>query len=405
MTSTLHRPRWITNPAVLLGTAVLAVAVVWVTAPLWMPREPPVHGRFVWPRPREAVQIRMMTALSAAWLFFFGACVGSFLNVVVWRLPRRESLIWRASRCPRCGAGIRPTDNVPVFGWLKLRGRCRNCQAPISARYPLVELFAGALFLAIAIPELFYGGANLPVPMSFHPRRSLLLIFEVGAPIAAVYAYHCLLPSVLLSWTLIHRDREPIPAGYAVLTGWIGLLAPLAAAMTAWTITGGSSALMIARFMHPVPGIMHAVPGFQATPEWLWHISTLVQGLLGGAAIGMLLTPAARGASPSPRLISALGLIGLFLGWQAAVSVGLLSAVLLLLAAVGCGKFAGRWLLGAVLLAFLLQVLGWRRLEHLGWWPGSATTLAGMVSAGFVIFMHATLAGRMIDAARPRALP
>jgi leader peptidase (prepilin peptidase)/N-methyltransferase len=74
-----------------------------------------------------------------------GAIVGSFLNVVVYRLPRHESLIAPASHCPRCGVAVKPYDNVPVLSWLLLRGRCRNCGEPISPRYPLVEAATAGL--------------------------------------------------------------------------------------------------------------------------------------------------------------------------------------------------------------------------------------------------------------------
>jgi leader peptidase (prepilin peptidase)/N-methyltransferase len=77
-----------------------------------------------------------------------GLIVGSFLNVVIYRLPRRRSLVWPGSACPHCGARIRWYDNVPLFGWLLLRGRCRDCRAPISIRYPIVELVTMLAFLA-----------------------------------------------------------------------------------------------------------------------------------------------------------------------------------------------------------------------------------------------------------------
>ena len=76
----------------------------------------------------------------------FGACVGSFLNVFVYRVPRRKSLVYPPSHCPHCGHPIRWYDNVPVIGWVKLRGKCRDCQLPISIRYPCVEGFCGILF-------------------------------------------------------------------------------------------------------------------------------------------------------------------------------------------------------------------------------------------------------------------
>lgn len=77
----------------------------------------------------------------------FGLLFGSFANVVIWRLPRGESLSSPPSRCPSCGTEIRWRDNIPVLSWVLLRGRCRNCSTPISARYPVVELTSGALWL------------------------------------------------------------------------------------------------------------------------------------------------------------------------------------------------------------------------------------------------------------------
>jgi len=79
----------------------------------------------------------------------FGLIVGSFLNVVAHRLPGRMSLSMPASHCPSCEVPIKPYDNVPVLSWLILRGRCRSCSAPISARYPLVEAATAALFAAV----------------------------------------------------------------------------------------------------------------------------------------------------------------------------------------------------------------------------------------------------------------
>lgn len=79
-----------------------------------------------------------------------GLAIGSFLNVVVWRVPRGESVAHPPSACPRCGHRIRARDNVPVVSWLLLRGRCRDCGEPIAARYPLVEAGTGALFALLA---------------------------------------------------------------------------------------------------------------------------------------------------------------------------------------------------------------------------------------------------------------
>jgi leader peptidase (prepilin peptidase)/N-methyltransferase len=78
-----------------------------------------------------------------------GACVGSFLNVVIWRVPRGESIVSPPSHCPNCGVHIKTRDNIPIASWLLLRGRCRSCHEPISCRYPLIEALVAALFAAI----------------------------------------------------------------------------------------------------------------------------------------------------------------------------------------------------------------------------------------------------------------
>lgn len=81
----------------------------------------------------------------------FGLAVGSFLNVVIWRVPRGESVVHPASACPRCDNAIRARDNIPVLSWLLLRGRCRDCGEPIALRYPAVELATGLLFVLVTL--------------------------------------------------------------------------------------------------------------------------------------------------------------------------------------------------------------------------------------------------------------
>ena len=88
-----------------------------------------------------------------ALIFLAGLAIGSFLNVVAHRLPREESLASPPSHCPSCGTPIRWYDNVPVLGWLMLRGRCRSCGAAISWRYPAVELGTGLLFALVAATQ------------------------------------------------------------------------------------------------------------------------------------------------------------------------------------------------------------------------------------------------------------
>ena len=80
--------------------------------------------------------------------FGLGACIASFLNVVIWRVPRGESIVSPPSHCPKCNAPIKWYQNIPILSWLALRGKCANCRAPISPRYILIETLGGCLFLA-----------------------------------------------------------------------------------------------------------------------------------------------------------------------------------------------------------------------------------------------------------------
>jgi leader peptidase (prepilin peptidase)/N-methyltransferase len=102
--------------------------------------------------------------LEIVFLAVLGALIGSFLNVVIHRLPRGESLASPGSRCPSCGAPIAPYDNVPVVSWLFLRGRCRRCGAPISPRYPTVELLTAVTFAAVVAVRGFDEDLLLELP-------------------------------------------------------------------------------------------------------------------------------------------------------------------------------------------------------------------------------------------------
>lgn len=89
-----------------------------------------------------------LAPILAFFSFWLGACIASFLNVVIWRAPRGESIVSPPSHCPKCNSPIKWYQNIPILSWLALRGRCAACKAPISPRYICVELLGGLLFLA-----------------------------------------------------------------------------------------------------------------------------------------------------------------------------------------------------------------------------------------------------------------
>jgi leader peptidase (prepilin peptidase)/N-methyltransferase len=118
------------------------------------------------------------------WLFALGCCIGSFLNVVIYRLPRELSLVHPGSSCPHCGQGIRFYDNIPLVSWLVLGAKCRRCKGPISPRYFIVELLTGTVFLGLYI-AYFHTGVRPSVQLQYGWFIYLVHIILLSAFIAA----------------------------------------------------------------------------------------------------------------------------------------------------------------------------------------------------------------------------
>lgn len=149
--------------------------------------------------------------VAAVWCFYLGAAIGSFANVVAWRLPRRIPFALSTSKCPNCGRGIRFSDNIPVLGWLLLRGRCRYCKSPISIRYFLVEVVYGGVFLLLYFLELRLGGINLPGYEIMTNPDALPWPWLTQPKLLAFFAYHATLLSILGVIWLIQFQGDPVP--------------------------------------------------------------------------------------------------------------------------------------------------------------------------------------------------
>jgi leader peptidase (prepilin peptidase)/N-methyltransferase len=215
----------------------------------------------------------------------FGAVIGSFLNVVVHRLPAGASLVSPGSRCPRCGAPIRPWHNITVLGWLMLRGRCHDCREAISPRYPLVELANALLWAALAL--------------RFGPGVALF-----------VFAALC---SALLTVTLIDVDHWIIPDVITLPGIAIGLVASF------FLPPRGS---LVAAVLHHRLGL-DRLPGFLATPGF-WD--SLAAVLIGGGLF-YLVAVVSRGGMGGGD-IKLVAMMGSFLGLRdlgVAVFVGLIA--------------------------------------------------------------------------------
>ncbi len=199
-------------------------------------------------------------AFLAAWLFYFGACVGSFLNVVVYRLPRGLNLVHPGSRCPTCGHAIRARDNLPILGWLVLRGRCRDCREPIAARYYFVELTVGLLFLVIGVFEAFWPRGVLP---PLEAGRHWLAMHN-GAAFWSMYAVHVGLAATLVTATLIEYDGSRVPRR---------LFAPL--------LLAGLGLPMLWPSIRPLPLAPQLF-----WPAWLAGFGDGLAGITAGATLG-----------------------------------------------------------------------------------------------------------------------
>ncbi|HUT11821.1 MAG TPA: prepilin peptidase [Thermoguttaceae bacterium] len=233
------------------------------------------------------------------WLFALGGAVGSFLNVVIYRLPSGMSLLRPPSHCPACKKPIRWFDNVPIFAWICLRGRCRDCGVKISPRYPIIEAVTAALFVVLAVVELASEGGNLP-------SRAGELAHGGGRPLeqlGSIYGYHVLLLCTLLAAVMIEYDGHRVPTGLFV-PAWIGgLAAPLF-----WPA------------LHPVA----TCPALEGP---LAGATDGLAGLLAGLLIGWLVA-GLFGARRRRAMILAAASVGLFLGWKAVVVLTLISAAL-----------------------------------------------------------------------------
>ncbi|HSV15271.1 MAG TPA: prepilin peptidase [Tepidisphaeraceae bacterium] len=203
----------------------------------------------------------------AIFFFLVGACIGSFLNVVVWRLPRGESLITPPSHCPKCDKQLAWFDNVPIVGWLALRGRCRYCKEPISPRYPIVEAITAALFVLYFLAYyLLQMRTCCPQPRGVDVGDQQPMIVHVGLWILGeswpIYVLYMITIAGLLAASLIDAELFIIPTQIPYVIAGLAFLVH-AIADRPW-----------------IPGSLNLVGGFGATAA----------ALSAGAAVGLLIS-------------------------------------------------------------------------------------------------------------------
>jgi leader peptidase (prepilin peptidase)/N-methyltransferase len=246
--------------------------------------------------------------LVIAFIFLFGLVIGSFLNVCILRIPEDLSIVAPASRCPRCQTPINWYDNVPVFGWLWLRGKCRTCGLPISPMYPLVELTTGLLFVAC---YLEFGLTQSAVKWLF---------------------FTCLL--IVLTITDLRVRLLPD------LVNWPGFVAGLFFSAVVPPDDGFTVSLYV-RLAHrlpprPVQGLVDALLGAAFGSFLLWAVAALYKRVRGREGMGM-------------GDVKMMALVGAFLGVRGAFLTILLGTLL--------GTLVGV----TVIVIVALYAAGWQR--------------------------------------------
>lgn len=231
--------------------------------------------------------------------FVFGLLIGSFLNVVIFRLPREESIVFPGSHCPSCNTAIKPYDNIPVFSYLLLRGKCRNCGVRISPIYPAIELLTALLYLALF---LFYGRTAIFL------ANVVFVTFII--PLVFIDLYHKLLLNaitypgfvVAVALRVLVPDTGQIESTRALLHLWalptwtVALISALIGALV-----GGGILWLIRelyfRFRH-IEGMgmgdikmMFMVGAFLG---WELAILTIFAASLGGSLVGLIIAAVKR---------------------------------------------------------------------------------------------------------------
>ena len=166
------------------------------------------------------ILLRTCEFLFVGWFFYFGASIGSFLNVVAWRVPEGRTIVFGGSKCPFCDTHLSFIDNTPILGWLYLQGKCRTCRLPIAPRYLWIEVAVGAAFTWLALWQLVRGGANLP-HWTAQARLGLVnIVLDPQWPLIAITLIHAVLFALLIMLATANVGNKPFPVFPLVLIGF-----------------------------------------------------------------------------------------------------------------------------------------------------------------------------------------
>lgn len=229
--------------------------------------------------------------------FLFGSAVGSFLNVVIHRVPREQSVVFPNSACPKCGNAIKAYDNIPILSWILLGGKCRNCKEPISARYPAVELFTGLVWVLV----FWQIGFTPFLPVAFAFVSAIIALMFIDAehmilPNVITYPFFLLAVAVRLVFPLVFATDYFGDSAYAPLSAmedyprWVVSLA--GAGLGA--LMGGGSLWLVGEIWKRLRGVdamglgdVKMMLGVGAILGWRLSILAIFMAAFAGAVIGM----------------------------------------------------------------------------------------------------------------------
>lgn len=352
------------------GVGVVAVVLgCYIMQPLWV--EPSADDLAPIERPLDVVRERATAVLGGVWFFVFGATIGSFLNVVAYRMPMGLTIVAKPSRCPYCMTPILFRHNVPILGWLALRGRCFRCRLPISPRYPLVEVAVGFLFFSLFCATIVSGGANLPVRTPNSRTGVMWNLFTPQWDLIGIYFFYAYLLGVLATVSLIKLDRLAVPAKLFLFSATLGLVCTVL-----WPQ------------LHPASPI----EAWHSAGKSVYRLAEPLMGLAAGGISGLLLLllvgythEGPRGPTSRYGSMAIYSLVGLFLGWQSLVPVLLIASLIQLcivaLAVMRKGRADHLWAVSATIATWL--VMCFARQLPLVWLP-NATSSMGTLAAGAV---------------------
>jgi len=241
---------------------------------------------------------------------YLGACIGSFLNVVAYCVPRGESVGLRDSKCPQCETKIQRVDNLPLFSYMNLGGRCRSCQNVIPIRYFFVELIAATIFGSLFLCELVTGCVNVPSFPKYMHTGILWIILYPKWPVIGIYFFHSLFFCCVLTLALIESERQRIKAGFAIGLCLVFLISAIALPL-----------------MQPVSINEHLTLLPFEFPSIVDRILRLVIGGIFGAAVSLVVGKFFANSLPL-LLATAFALTGIVLGWQGLLQLMLIFALL-----------------------------------------------------------------------------